>query len=102
MVEHLVNVGRRNAIQRLSHFLLEICKRMDFAGLGAGGDYRCPLTQEHLADALGLTSIHVNRVLRQLRERNLVSLEKGTLHIKDLSKLSELAAFDPDYLDQSN
>ncbi len=100
MVEHLVNVGRRNAQQRTAHFLLEICKRMDFAGLGKDGRYRCPLTQEHLADALGLTSIYVNRVLRQLREKKLVSLEKGELHIKDFSKLSELAAFDPDYLDQ--
>lgn len=74
---------------------------MDFAGLGRDGHYRCPLTQEHLADALGLTSIHVNRVLRQLRERKLVSLEKGMLHIEDFSKLAELSAFDPDYLDQS-
>lgn len=102
IVEHLVNLGRRSAIQRLAHFLLELCKRMDFAGLGKDGKYRCPLTQEHLADALGLTSIHVNRVLRQLRERKLVSLEKGTLDIKDFSQLSDLAAFDPDYLDQSN
>ena len=101
MVEHLVNMGRRNAHQRIAHFLLEICSRMDFAGLGKDGHDRCPLTQDHLADALGLTSIHVNRVLRQLRERKLVSLEKGTLHIQDFSKLSELAAFDPDYLDQS-
>lgn len=101
MVEHLVNMGRRNAIQRVAHFLLEICKRMDFAGLGRDGRYRCPLTQEHLADALGLTSIHVNRVLRQLRERKLVSLEKGMLQIEDFSKLAELSAFDPDYLDQS-
>jgi CRP-like cAMP-binding protein len=101
MVEHLVNIGRRNAHQRIAHFLLEICSRMDFAGLGKDGHYRCPLTQDHLADALGLTSIHVNRVLRQLRERELVSLERGTLHIKDFYRLSELAAFDPDYLDQS-
>lgn len=102
MVEHLVNIGRRNAIERIAHFLTELARRMEFAGLVDAGEYRCPLTQEHLADALGLTNIHVNRTLRQLRERGLVSLDKGTLHIKDASGLSDLAAFDSDYLDHAD
>jgi CRP-like cAMP-binding protein len=69
VVEHLVNIGRRNAIERTAHFFMELAERLSLIGLGTEAEFKCPLTQFVLADALGLTAIHVNRVLRRLRER---------------------------------
>ncbi|MCF7701920.1 helix-turn-helix domain-containing protein [Loktanella sp. M215] len=69
VVEHLVRLGRRDADKRLAHFLLELWSRLTFVGMADRTGYACPLTQFHLADALGLTSVHINRSLRRLRER---------------------------------
>ncbi|MBC7737378.1 MAG: Crp/Fnr family transcriptional regulator [Candidatus Saccharibacteria bacterium] len=101
MVEHLVGLGRRDAIKRISHFLLELCTRLSLLGLGSTAGYDCPLTQYHLADALGLTSVHVNRVLRDLRQAELVSFRAGRVTFLDYEGLVDLAEFDPTYLDQS-
>jgi CRP-like cAMP-binding protein len=68
VVEHLVGIGRRDADARMAHFLLELGSRLALVGMGSKEGYDCPLTQYHLADALGLSAVHVNRVLRQLRE----------------------------------
>jgi CRP-like cAMP-binding protein len=100
ITEHLVNVGRRSATVRLAHFLCELADRMEFAGLCDDGELSCPLTQEHLGDALGLTSIHVNRILRWLRERQLVSLSGGQLRIHDVAGLEAVASYDDEYLNQ--
>jgi CRP-like cAMP-binding protein len=102
VVEHLVNIGRRSAIERLAHLLLELGERLRIVGLGYDGGYACPLTQEALADALGLTPIYVNRILRQLRERGLVSLNRRQLAIHDLAGLRELAEFSIAYLDHND
>ncbi len=67
VVEHLVGIGRRDAAERTAHFLLELGSRLAHVGMGSKADFACPLTQQLLADALGLSAIHVNRVLRQLR-----------------------------------
>jgi CRP-like cAMP-binding protein len=99
VVEHLVNIGRRKAIEGLAHLLLEIGERLRVVGLGDDGGYACPLTQEELADAVGLSPIHVNRLLRQLRERRLASLTGRRLVIHDLAGLRELADFNIAYLD---
>lgn len=100
IVEHLVNIGRRSAIERTSHFFLEMGKRLQMAGLAREDDYRFPFSQYLLADALGLTSIHINRVLRELRERNLIELKNRHIIMTDVPGLTELAGFDSDYLDQ--
>jgi CRP-like cAMP-binding protein len=100
VVEHLVSVGRRNAEQRMAHFLLELGSRLNLVGVGDRSGYRCPLTQFHLADALGLSAVHVNRVLRQLREAGLVTFQKGQVTFEDFDRLRELAEFDTAYLDQ--
>lgn len=100
IVEHLVNIGRRSAIERTAHFFLEMGKRMQLAGLARENDFRFPFSQYLLADALGLTSIHVNRVLRELRERNLIELKDRQVVIIDPLGLIDLAGFDSDYLDQ--
>jgi CRP-like cAMP-binding protein len=68
VVEHLVCIGRRDAKERTAHFLLELGARLILVGLGTTAGYACPLSQHMLSDALGLSSVHVNRVLRELRE----------------------------------
>lgn len=101
VVEHLVGIGRRDAGARMAHFLLELGSRLALVGMGSKEGYDCPLTQYHLADALGLSAVHVNRVLRQLRERGLVTFRDGHVTFHDYSGLAELAGFDPAYLDQT-
>lgn len=99
VVEHLVGIGRRGADARMAHFLLELASRLTLVGMGTRDGYECPLTQYHLADALGLSAVHVNRVLRQLRERGLATFRDGRVTLHDHSGLVELAGFDPAYLD---
>ncbi len=101
VVEHLVGIGRRDADARMAHFLLELGSRLALVGMGSKEGFDCPLTQYHLADVLGLSAVHVNRVLRQLREGGLVTFRDGRVSIHDHDRLVELAEFDPAYLDQS-
>lgn len=100
VVEHLVDLGRRSAEERTGHFLLELGARLQLVGLGDTRGYDCPLTQYHLADILGLSAVHVNRVLRQMREEGLVSFQKGRVIFSDLARLKEAVGFDKAYLDQ--
>ena len=100
VVEHLVNLGRRSAQERMAHFLLELGARLTLVGMGDMKGFACPLTQYHLADALGLSAVHVNRVLRQMRESDLVTFQKGRVVFGDFERLKELAGFDTAYLDQ--
>ena len=100
VVEHLVNLGRRSAEERMAHFLLELAARLKLVGLGDMTGYDCPLTQYHLADALGLSAVHVNRVLRHMREEGLVTFQKGRVVFDDFVRLKGLAGFDTAYLDQ--
>lgn len=99
VVEHLVGVGRRDAKERLAHFLLELGARLKLVGLGSTAGYACPLSQYMLADALGLSAVHVNRVLRELREAGLVTFQHGQVRFHDLKSLVRLADFDKAYLD---
>lgn len=99
VVEHLVNLGRRSAEERMAHFLLELGARLTLVGVGDKTGYDCPLTQYHLADALGLSAVHVNRVLRHMREEGLVTFQKGRVAFGDVERLSELAQFDIAYMD---
>ncbi|PTW99424.1 Crp/Fnr family transcriptional regulator [Pararhodobacter aggregans] len=101
VVEHLVGIGRRDAGARMAHFLLELGARLALVGLGSREGYDCPLTQYHLADALGLSAVHVNRVLRQLRENGLVTFREGHVTLHDYRGLVAFAGFDPAYLDQT-
>lgn len=75
VVEHLVNIGRRTAIERLAHLFIEIGQRLKMVDLVSSTSFACPLNQYVLAEALGLTAIHANRVLRQLRERELITVK---------------------------
>ena len=100
VVEHLINIGRRDAAVRVAHFLLELGARLALVGLGSKAGYACPLTQYLLADALGLSAVHVNRVLRQLRDKGMVTFRDGFVTFDDYGRLTEFAGFDPEYLDQ--
>ncbi|WP_019953275.1 Crp/Fnr family transcriptional regulator [Yoonia vestfoldensis] len=99
VVEHLVDIGRRDAAERMAHFLLELGGRLTLVGLATKAGYACPLTQYLLADALGLSSVHVNRVLRQLREAGMVTFREGFVAFDDYDKLAVFAKFDPTYMD---
>ncbi len=99
VVEHLVGIGRRNALERTAHYLLEFGARLKLVGLGTKEGYACPLSQYMLADALGLSAVHVNRVLRQLREMELLTFQKGHVAFDDFDRLVEFADFDTAYLD---
>ncbi|MDF0601933.1 Crp/Fnr family transcriptional regulator [Psychromarinibacter sp. C21-152] len=100
VVEHLVNLGRRTAEERTAHLLLELGARLKLVGLADDAGFDCPLTQYHLADALGLSAVHVNRVLRHLREQKLMTFQKGRVVFDDFARLTDLAGFDTSYLDQ--
>jgi len=100
IVEHLVGIGRRDAAQRMGHFLLELGARLSLVGMGSKEGYDCPLTQYLLADALGLSAVHVNRVLRHLREAGLVTFRDGHVTFTDYDRLVEFADFELTYLDQ--
>ena len=99
VVEHLVNIGRRSALERTAHFYMELAERLSIIGLGTPQEFECPLSQPVLGDALGLSAIHVNRVLRELREEGLVTVKKGKVLIHDLPRLKKLAGFQGGYLD---
>ncbi|AWD22987.1 Crp/Fnr family transcriptional regulator [Fuscovulum blasticum] len=99
VVEHLVDLGRRNATERMAHFLLELGARLRLVGLADKTGFSCPLSQYLLADTLGLSAVHVNRVLRELREEGLVTFQKGHVTFDDYEALVEFAGFDRAYLD---
>ena len=96
--EWIVNVGQRNALERMAHLFCELLYRFRAVGLNEGNSCTLPLTQVELAETLGLSSVHVNRTLQELRRQKLITLEGGTLSIQDLVALQELALFNPDYL----
>ena len=99
VVEHLVSIGRRNAIERTAHFMLELYARLRLVGMADKQGFKCPLSQYLLADTLGLSSVHVNRVLRELREENLLTFQKGKVVFLNYDGLVALADFDRAYLD---
>jgi CRP-like cAMP-binding protein len=100
VVEHLIDIGRRNALERTAHFLLELGARLMLVELGTKEGYACPLSQYMLADALGLSAVHINRVLRQLREEGLLTFRSGQVIFDDFERLIKVAEFDTAYLDQ--
>jgi CRP-like cAMP-binding protein len=99
--EWLVSVGRQNAYARLAHFICEISLRFRASGLADAESCPFPLTQCDIADALGISSVHVNRMLQRLRGERLLALSRGSLHIIDHDGLYRAAGFDPSYLGDS-
>lgn len=102
LTEHIVRLGRRNAYERLGHLLLELLHRLQLVDKAGSSDYLLPLTQEVLADTLGLSIVHVNRTLRKLRNDNMVELDPKTRRVRilDQEMLSEKTGYDQSFLDQ--
>ena len=94
----LASVGRRSCEERLAHLLCELLVRLAAAGRATDGGFELPLTQVDLADATGMTTVHVNRSLRSLRKRKLIDGKGRRIEVLDVAALRELAAFDPGYL----
>ncbi len=99
--EWIVNVGQRSAPARLAHVMAELRERLRVIGRIDGNTFDMPLTQEQLGDALGITAVHVNRVVKQLREDGIVELQRGRAIVLNEAKFWELADFDNRYLHQS-
>lgn len=96
--EWTVSLGRRSALQRMANLFCELLVRLEIADLTDGNSYDFPLTQHELSECLGLTPVHVNRTLQELRRRELIELESRRATILDLPALKALAEFDPAYL----
>ena len=96
--EWLVAMGRRSALQQLAHLVCELHVRLEVAGLVRDGQFHLPITQSELGDALGLSVVHVNRLLQNLRSAGLIAWRGQTVGSPDWAALSALAEFDPRYL----
>ncbi len=93
LTERIVNVARRPAVERLGHFLLELCSR-----LGGGLRFDLPLNQELIGDLLGLSSVHISRTLSKLRKAGLIEQDDGGVRLLDPDGLSNLSGFNEQYL----
>jgi CRP-like cAMP-binding protein len=96
--EKILSIGRRIALARIAHMFCELYLRLETVGLAAKDRYLLPLTQADLADACGLTSVHVNRMLKRLRDDNLLTFRGGEVVIHDMAALKRAAEFRVDYL----
>ncbi len=98
LVEHIISIGRRSALVRVAHLLLELGHRARLNGTGNEDRFFCPLTQSELGDALGLTPIHINRMLRELRRDDLLTFRNNTVEFLNRAALVHISSFDEDYL----
>lgn len=96
--EWSAGLGRRSTQERFAHLVCELLVRLTTVGLAAEGSYALPLTQHELGDALGVSAVHVNRTLQNLRGMGLLSLEGRMLRIHDRAALRSMAGFSDDYL----
>ena len=96
--EWLVNIGQRQAEPRIAHLLCELLARLRSVGLVSDGRYTLPLTQVELADTMGVTPVHMNRVVQSLRRKSLISLEGDQLTVLNAKGLEQEAGWNPNYL----
>lgn len=100
--EWQLNIGRRHALPRLAHFLCEFVYRLQLIFPHSGDEIDVPMTQEQLADILGLTPVHVNRTLKTLEEAGAVARSGRRLSTRDVATLARFADFSPLYLHRDN
>ncbi|HEV2533282.1 Crp/Fnr family transcriptional regulator [Phenylobacterium sp.] len=93
LLDHAVRLGRLTAFERVAHFMLELQQRLEIAGLGDRQRFPLPLTQEILADALGLSIVHVNRTLQQLRRAGLIELRSGVAILREPEALARICDY---------
>jgi CRP-like cAMP-binding protein len=96
--EWVLNVGQRDAKARIAHMLCEFAVRRDAAGLGTPERFELPMSQEHIADATGLTPVHVNRMLMALAKEGIIERDKRDVKITDWDRMRRVADFDANYL----
>ena len=96
--EWVVNVGRREALNALAHLMCEFVVRMRAVGLAEDHQCELPMTQAELGDAMGISTVHVNRTLQELRAAGLIRLTGARLTVLDWNRLKEVGEFDPTYL----
>jgi len=95
LLDHLVRLGRQTAYERVAHFLLELQHRLQLSGLGDSQRFPLPLTQEIMADVLGLSIVHVNRTLQQLRREKLIELRSGVAILLRRELLVSISEYRP-------
>jgi CRP-like cAMP-binding protein len=95
LIERIMSLGRRSATERLAQLLLELHQRLAAVGLADQTHFPCPLTQEVIADLLGLSTVHVNRTLQQLRRDGLLSMRSGQVQLLDAVVLGAIAEYEP-------
>ncbi|WP_160297798.1 Crp/Fnr family transcriptional regulator [Devosia chinhatensis] len=97
--ERVMSLGVRTAMERLSHFLCEIWRRLDVVGLvNADHSFELPMTQSDIGEALGLSTVHVNRTIQALRRDGAITLRGGRVTLQNPARLISLSGFDPAYL----
>ncbi len=96
--ERIVSIGQRDGLARTAHFLCEMFHRLRAVGLADDVSMTLPITQVEIADALGLSFVHINRMLKELRERKLVTLQNHSVTVSDWDALAEIGDFQIDYL----
>jgi CRP-like cAMP-binding protein len=96
--EWILKLEELKADQRLAHVIVELWHRLDFVGLADPHGFNMPMLQTDLADACGTTAVHINRVIRALRERGLLEIGRGRVTIPDMAELVRYTGFTPDYL----
>lgn len=100
--EWMLGLGRREAYGRIAHLLCELLVRFSAVGLANGRAYAMPITQAELGDALGLSTVHVNRTLQELRRDGLITTHAATVTVQDWDRLKAAGEFDPTYLHLRN
>lgn len=93
MDQNLLTAGQRNALERVAILLVQLYRRMERIGRAHDGSILFPLTQQHIADALGLSLVHTNKTLRRLGELKLHTIAAGRLHITDIGALAKVAQY---------
>ena len=96
--EALVNIGRRKGEERVAHFLCELLARLEIVGLVADNAFNLPITQTELGDTMGLSTVHINRVLQYLRGQKLITFSQGSVKVLDVEGLKRFSDFNPNYL----
>jgi len=96
--EWLLSIGQRSPLERLSHLFVELFCRLKAVGLAQGLGFDLPITQNHLAEANGLSLVHLNRTLQEMRREGLIELSDRQLRIVDLERLKRVAMFNDNYL----
>jgi CRP-like cAMP-binding protein len=94
LFDHVVRIGRLSAMERVLNLLLELYDRLDAVGLVKDDTFRIPLTQEMFADALGLSVVHINRTLQQLRRKGMLTVGRGAVTLHDRQRLAAFACYE--------